>query len=256
MKTELKIEIVPFRLDNYAYLLRDTLTEQTAVFDCGDSVPVKKVLRQNNWSVTHIFATHAHSDHTAGISDLMSYYPNARLYIAAGEKRLRGATHRLSDGDQVNFGNRSIKAIRVTAHTKYCMAYLISSCLFTGDALFSGGCGRIFEGSAEDLMMAMDIFCALPEDTDVFVGHEYTEANLKFALTIERDNPDLKQYASQVKNLRNAGKFTVPTTIGLEKKINPFLRVDLPSVRQSIDPKQEFGRARRIAVLRQLKDNF
>ncbi len=250
------VEIVPYHRDNYAYLLHCPQSRSTALFDCGDAAPVLERLRKRNWDLTHIFATHYHSDHTLGISELLARYPNSRFFKPAGESRLDHTSRELKDGDRIPLGDRSVRAIGVPAHTRSCTSYLIEDCLFVGDALFSAGCGRLFEGSAGDLMAAMDRFDSLPDDTKVYPGHEYTESNLKFALFVEKESREIREYLDTVADKRARGEFTVPTTIGREKRINPFLRIDRESVWRRVDSGGEMDRIRRIAALRRLKDGF
>ena len=252
----LVVEIVPYHQDNYAYLAHCDQSGQTALFDCGDAIPVLMTLKRKNWNLTHIFATHLHSDHTFGISELVKHYPDSLFFKPADENRLSESARELNDGDRVGLGNYSIRAIRVPAHTKNCTSYLVEDCLFVGDALFSAGCGRLFEGSAGDLMTAMDIFSALPDNTKIYAGHEYTESNLQFALHVEKDNRELREYLDKVSYKRVKGGFTMPTSIGWEKWINPFLRIDQESVWRSVDPGGNMDRIRRIAALRHLKDRL
>ena len=257
MKTDAPIvEIVPYFQDNYAYLLHCDQSRQTAVFDCGDVNSVIGVLQRRNWHLTHIFATHFHTDHTSGISALMERYPQAQFIKPAGEIRLREPSRELNDGEYVHVGNYRIRAIRVPAHTKNCTSYMTEECLFVGDALFSAGCGRLFEGSANDLLAAMDTFLELPDDTKVYAGHEYTKSNLQFALHAEKNNQAAESHYEKVVRMRMRDECTMPSTIGREKRINPFLRIDRESVWRTIDSGDTMNRVQRIAALRRLKDKF
>ena len=252
----LKVDIVPYFSDNYCYLIHDSSTGITALIDCGDAKPVEKRLKENGWNLTMICTTHFHPDHAGGVNELQQLYPNALLVKPAGEGRLPMAGLEVSDGQQFDFGNQKIVAISVPAHTRYCTSYYIEECLFVGDTMFSGGCGRLFEGQADDLERALAKLCEYPDETQVFHGHEYTLANLEFARTIEPDNQSVTDYINQVKELRNKGGYTTPTTIGREKMINPFLRVDKKSVIASVDPEGRYSRTERLGMIRSKKDAF
>jgi|SaaInl7_200m_RNA_FD_contig_41_933387_length_1568_multi_12_in_0_out_0_2 hydroxyacylglutathione hydrolase len=252
----LKVDIVPYFNDNYCYLLHDASTGNTALFDCGDAQPVKKRLNEKGWNLTMICTTHFHADHAGGVNELQQAFPDARLVKPAGESRLPAAGLEVSDGQQFDFGKHKILALSVPAHTRYCTSYYIDGCLFVGDTLFSGGCGRLFEGQAGDLEKALAKLTSYPDETQVFHGHEYTLSNLEFARTVEPDNQSLTDYIEQVKELRKKGGYTTPTTVGHEKMINPFLRVDQKSIIANIDPGSRYNRTERLGLIRSQKDAF
>ncbi len=250
------VKTVPYSGDNFCYLIHNNRSGGTHLMDCGEASPVVDALNQEGWHLNSIFLTHFHADHSAGVDSLKSLYPDLDVFKPAGEKRISIKCTELKDSDEVELDSSSFQAIAIPAHTNFCTAYLSDGALFVGDALFSGGCGRLFEGSAADLMRAMDRLAAFSENTRVYMGHEYTLSNLKFALSIEPGNLPLKRYYEEVQALRENGKFSTPSTIGLEKKINPFLRIDEPEVINAIDPERKLDRIERIGLLRKKKDSF
>ena len=252
----LQIEIVRYFDDNYSYLIRCNQSNKTALVDCGDAGPILDYLEKKTWNLDYAFVTHAHYDHAGDISGLLKSFPEATFVKPAGETRLTIPGIEVGDGDIVCFGEHTIKAISVPAHTRYCTCYFIEGNLFVGDALFSAGCGRLFEGQASDLEKAMDKLASFPDDTNVFVGHEYTLANLRFAISMEPANHDSKEYLQESLNKLDKTGITTPTTIGKEKSINPFLRIDQKSIIQNLDPNHSMTRTRRIELLRSKKDSF
>lgn len=251
----LTISVIPYFDDNFSYLIQEE-NGLSAVVDCGDSNPIIDFLNSNSLNLDFILATHSHYDHAGDISSLMKEYPNAKLIKPKGESRIKESGLEVTNGETIDFGSTKIAAISVPAHTNYCLSYLIEDNVFVGDALFSGGCGRLFEGDPGNLESAMDKLSALSENTKVYFGHEYTLSNLKFALSIEPSNPDLLNYYEEVNAKANRKEFTTPSTIGLEKKINPFFRVDKTDVIKVIDPNEAMSRTDRMGMLRKLKDNF
>jgi hydroxyacylglutathione hydrolase len=224
--------------------------------DCGEAEPVFKTLAQKGWELRTLFLTHYHPDHSAGVSDLINQFKNIEILKPAGEQRIGFGAIGLEDSDKIELGNLSAQAILLNAHTKYCTALSIRDCLFVGDVLFSGGCGRLFEGTAADLLKVMDRLKTFHDHTKVYVGHEYTLENLKFALHLEPQNADLIQYKQKILDMLHRGIATTPTTIGRERKINPFLRIDEPTIIQSIDPGMTLNRIERMGILRRKKDIF
>lgn len=250
------VKTVPYFEDNFCYLVHCKQSGLTHLMDCGEASPVVEALNNEGWRLSSIFLTHFHADHSAGVGGLLNLFPGVEVFKPAGETRITVNCIELEDEEEVKFGSNSFQAVAIPAHTNACMAYHIDNDLFVGDALFSAGCGRLFEGSAQDLLRAMDRLAAFSEETKVHMGHEYTLANLKFALSIEPDNSALNRYFQEVKALRKRGEFTTPTTIRLEKKINPFLRVDEPAVIDAIDPEKTLNRVERMGLLRRKKDNY
>lgn len=250
------IEVIPYSADNYSYLIHDKKSGRTALVDCGDANPVLDYLQEKGWNLDLVLITHAHHDHAGDAQEISKSYPQATIIKPAGEKRLTMAGRQVKNGDLISFGDHQIEAVGVAAHTRYCTSYHIEGNLFVGDALFSAGCGRLFEGQASDLERVLDKFLSFPDQTKIYVGHEYTLSNLKFASVIEPHNSDIKSYIETAREKLNKGEYTTPTTIAWEKKVNPFLRLDCEEVIHALDQKQLLSRTERVGLLRSKKDSF
>ncbi len=253
----LEIRIVPCRMDNYAFILHDPESGETMVIDTPQTEPIRKVLDEEGWRLNYIVNTHHHHDHVEGNEALKAEY-GATVYGPAHDRaRIPGLDRGLKDGDGFSLGNHRFDVIAVPGHTMGHLAYYIcdQKVVFTGDTLFSLGCGRMFEGDAETMWHSLDLLRHLPEDTRMFCGHEYTLANAEFALTVEPHNEDLKTRVEEARAQRRAGKPTIPTTIGLEKKTNPFLRPESIEIRETLDM-MGVENYRVFAELRQRKDRF
>jgi hydroxyacylglutathione hydrolase len=224
----MEIIAIPAFKDNYIWLLRHD--GRAAVVDPGDATPVLEALRSYGDTLAAILVTHHHDDHVGGVSELLSHH-SVPVFGPAAEK-IRGVDHPLRHGDQVLLPDLDIDftVLDVGGHTRGHIAYYGANNLFCGDTLFAGGCGRIFEGSAEQMWGSLARLAALPPLTRVYCAHEYTQSNLKFALAVEPDNTALIERIEDVARLRDAGKATVPSTIGVEIETNPFLRWRSPAV--------------------------
>lgn len=255
-ENSLQVEVVPYYNDNYCYLVHCNKTNLTAAFDCGDAEALLKSLRKHRWKVDYIFVTHHHYDHAMGVREILRNFPSAKFYKPSGETRILDPGIDIEDGDIIPFGEYEIKAFKVNAHTKFCTAYAVADHIFTGDALFSGGCGRLFEGEPEDLERAMNRFSAYPDETKVWFGHEYTVTNLRFAQTVDSDNEEIESYLKESVKKVAQREFTTPTTIAREKRINPFLKAQKGPVVHSIDPRETMSVSERLALLRKRKDMF
>jgi hydroxyacylglutathione hydrolase len=229
--------------DNYAWLLRDAATGATAVADPAESDPVAAAVEAAGGRLDLILLTHHHADHTAGTDALRARFGARVAGAAADAHRLPALDIALGDGDEVAVGESLARVIAVPGHTSGHLAYYFAAggVLLSGDTLFSLGCGRMFEGSAAGMFASLGALAALPPDTLVCCGHEYTESNARFALTAEPGNAALAAMAAQARALRAAGRPTVPSRLGDELAANPFLRV--PD-------------AAAFAALRARKDNF
>ncbi len=252
----LSIEIVPYYDDNFSYLIHEKQAGITALVDCGEADPVLKQLEANNWRLDFILATHFHFDHAGEIETMKKHFPDAVVVKPAGEDRLTMEAMEAKEGDTIGFGQIEIGVISLPAHTMYCTGYQIEGNVFVGDALFSAGCGRLFEGQPADLERAMDKITSCSDDTKIFFGHEYTQSNIRFAQSIEPDNKALDVYRQKVNETVGSGQFSTPTTVELEKKINPFLRIDHPDVIRAVDSEKKLSRTERMGKLRSLKDSF
>ncbi|MFS8777707.1 hydroxyacylglutathione hydrolase [Synechococcus sp. O70.1] len=252
----MRILQLPALRDNYIYLLYDPETATAAVVDPAVAEPVLDKLAELGAELVAIFNTHHHHDHVGGNRQLLERYPRAAVYGSQADRgRIPGQTVELRAGETVEFAGRQATVLFVPGHTRGHVAYYFpeSGDLFCGDTLFAGGCGRLFEGTPEQMVGSLDQLRQLPEATRVWCAHEYTLNNLRFALTVDGDNPDLQARYQQVAALRQAGSPTVPSTIGEERRTNPFLRWDQPALQAATgvqDPVQVFAR------LRGMKDQF
>jgi len=222
---------LPAFQDNYLWLLQDG--HRALVVDPGDAEPVLAGLRQAAARLETILVTHHHADHTGGV-DALRAATGATVYGPAYET-IPEPAQRVADGDTVQALGLSFQVIAVPGHTSGHIAYYTPDVnghplLFCGDTLFSGGCGRLFEGTPAQMLASLDALAALPPDTRVCCAHEYTLSNLRFALAVEPDNADLQHYQRECEQRRAAGEPTLPSTLGLERRINPFLRTREPAV--------------------------
>lgn len=248
--------------DNYIFLLYDRVSQMAAVIDPGEAKPVFQQLEALDAQLVAIFQTHHHHDHIGGSRQLLKAFPNLRVYGSAYDHeqgRIPGQNVVLCDGDRVEFAGRSAEVMFVPGHTLGHIAYYFLPTddhsmgeLFCGDVLFSAGCGRLFEGTAQQAVDSIGRLRSLPDTTRLWCAHEYTQANLKFALTIDAANPDLHAYAQLVQAQRSRHEPTVPSSIGLERKINPFLRWDVAAIRSAVNGSNP---ADTFAKLRQLKES-
>jgi hydroxyacylglutathione hydrolase len=239
--------------DNYAVLLHDSETGATATIDAPDAAPIIAALEARDWTLTDILVTHHHADHTQGIPALKQRFPNARVTGPAKEAaRFGGADHEVGEGDAVKVGSVEAKVIETPGHTLGHIAYWFEEddILFAGDTLFALGCGRCFEAPPPVLYHSLMKLAALPGETQVYCGHEYTQSNAAFALTVDPSNDLLKARATEIGKLRAAGKFTLPTTITLEQATNPFLRAEEVGLQAAIGMKG----ADAVAVFTELRE--
>ncbi len=251
------IHLVPAFNDNYIYLLRDTQSGHVGVVDPGDAAPVLAALEARGWRLTHIFNTHHHADHTGGNHTLKQRYGCPVIGARADAARIQDMETPLNEGESIAFGSAVGRVIAVPGHTSGHIAFHFAAAkaVFCGDTLFALGCGRLFEGTPAQMWDSLCALRALPDDTRVYCGHEYTLSNARFALTVDPDNHALAARADDIKALRDRGEPTIPSTIGLEKRTNPFLRADDPHVQAAVgmagaDPVAVF------AEIRRRKDQF
>lgn len=233
--------IIPILKDNYAYLLLSGNGE-TAVVDPGEAAPVIAELEKRGLELDYILSTHHHADHIGGNTDLMNRYNKAKLVGPAAEQdRIDNMDIQVHDGDILSFGAEDFKTIATPGHTRGAVCYYFprSQIVFTGDTLFSLSCGRLFEGTPEEMWNSLQKLAALPDETKMYCGHEYTLSNAEFCLKIEPENIELKKRLEHVRGLREKNLPSLPSTIGLEKKANAFLRA---------------GSAENFAHIRKLKD--
>jgi len=253
---------VPQLVDNYAYLVVDDASRQCGVVDCAEADKVLSAIRQHGLNLTTVLPTHYHFDHVGGNEDLVRAIPGLRVYGARSENgRIPAQTDPIDDGDTVVVGGLKGRVIGIPAHTNGHVAYYFPqlTAVFTGDTLFIAGCGRVFEGKAQTMVDSLAKLAALPDTTQIYCGHEYTEKNLRFALTLEPGNAALQAKYEWTRKVRAEGRYTIPSTIGEEKSFNPFLRTDSPELRASlkkIDPAIADNSVALFAKARELKDRF
>jgi hydroxyacylglutathione hydrolase len=222
--------------DNYGVLLHDPESGATAAIDAPEAAPTEAALKATGWRLSDILVTHHHADHTGGIAELKQQH-RCRVVAPAGEAaRIPLVDATVREGDQVRVGALQGRVLETPGHTAGHISYVFpqDKLAFVGDTLFSIGCGRVIEGTPEMMWQSLLKLRALPDDTRIYCGHEYTKANIRFAETIEPDNAALKTRAAQVDSLLAARKPTIPSTIGEEKAANPFLRADVPEVAKSV----------------------
>ncbi len=222
--------------DNFGVLLHDPASGATAAIDAPEAAPVEEALKRTGWRLTDILVTHHHNDHTAGIASLKQHH-KCRVVAPAGEAaRIANIDETVREGDKVKVGGLEARVIETPGHTAGHISFFFPAdkLAFVGDTLFSIGCGRVIEGNAEMMWQSLLKLRDLPDDTQFFCGHEYTDANIRFAKTVEPNNAALTARAAEVTRLLGAGKPTIPATIGAEKAANPFLRADIPEVAKSV----------------------
>ncbi len=257
----INIITVPAFNDNYIWLFHEEGSDQAYVVDPGTAEPVLNALTEQGLSLAGILITHHHNDHIGGISDLLKIN-NVPVFGVVSERI--PATEIVVENQLVSLAGIRWRVLSVPGHTREHIAFYgepegQDPVLFCGDALFSAGCGRLFEGDAKQLYEAMTVFKSLPDTTKVFCAHEYTLANLSFASTVEPDNSEINSYLTKVKALQNKGLPSIPSTISQEKLINPFLRWDKESVLSTVKaefPDIEIGDVDTLRALRAWKDNF
>jgi hydroxyacylglutathione hydrolase len=245
------VKVYPLRVleTNYTYVI--PCEGGCVVVDPGEFAPVDAYLKKNNLPVVATLLTHKHWDHVGGVRQLVAECPHP-VYGFEGEDfdvEVSGLSH----GEIIQIAGLEIECIHLPGHTMGACGFLLSGCLFTGDVLFGAGCGRIFEGNPRDMMLSMDRIAALDDNTRIYCGHEYTAANLRFAKLVEPDNDRIK---SRIKSL---AEISVPSTLGLEKDTNPFLRVDekqvIDKIQQRLKERSD-DRVTRLGALREWKNQF
>jgi len=224
--TTLTVHQFPCLGDNYGYLIHDEENDLTAAIDTPEASKIEEALKEKSWKLTHILNTHHHYDHSGGNEELKAKWGCVIVGSKSDADRIPGIDEQVGDGDTYTFGSHVAKVLDVSGHTQGHIAYYFEAdqILFSGDALFALGCGRLFEGSAEQMWTSLQKLIALPDDTTVYCAHEYTQSNARFALTVEPQNNELQERVKVIDELRSANKPTVPSNLGVEKRTNPFLR--------------------------------
>ncbi len=230
----LELVTIPCLEDNYAFLLHNDVTAETLLVDAPEAAPIQATLDAQGWTLTDILLTHHHWDHVDGLEPLRG---DARVIGAAADAhRLPPLDLAVSEGDALTLCGQDAQVFDVSGHTLGHIAVYIEAArvVFTADSLMALGCGRLFEGTPAQMWTSLQKLRELPDDTRVCSGHEYTQTNAAFAQTIEPDNPDLISRIEDVATMRAAGQPTVPSTLGLEKKTNPFLRADIAALQRAV----------------------
>lgn len=225
---------IPALSDNYIWLIRQDTSQSVCVVDPGEAAPVIERLERESLQLETILVTHHHHDHTGGLHELIKRY--SPRVVGPANSSIEGVNEPVGDGDEVRILGRLFEVIATPGHTLDHLSYFtpgIPALLFCGDTLFCAGCGRLFEGSPAQMFASLKRFMELPEDTLVFAAHEYTLANLLFAQAADPSNENIKYALQECEKARALDRPTLPSTIGRELKINPYLRVDTDSVRQA-----------------------
>lgn len=260
------VEIVqiPALEDNYVFLLRCGRTGSTAVVDTPEVTPIRRELESRKWTLTHVLNTHWHADHTGGNVELKKAFPDVHIIGPRKEKaktpgveKIPGIDRKVDDGDSVFVGDVELKVMDVPGHTLGHCAYHVPSAksAFVGDCVFAAGCGRVFEGTHEQMFASITKIMSLPETTKLYCAHEYTLANIKFAKSVDGQNKDLLEREKRCKALRERNEATVPTTVGEEMRTNPFCRSGDEKIRKFLGMEEKRD-VEVFARLRTMKDNF
>ncbi|MFK7746709.1 MAG: hydroxyacylglutathione hydrolase [Roseobacter sp.] len=252
-----EIITVPCLSDNYAFLLHDSDMNKTALVDIPQAAPILSELSTRGWTLDEVWITHHHDDHVQGLGTVLQSHPAQVRGAAADAHRLPSLDVAHSDGDMFTFAGHDVQVMDVSGHTIGHIAFYIADAeaVFTADSLMALGCGRLFEGSAPQMWTSLSKLAALPPETIVCSGHEYTAANAKFALTIDPDNPNLLSRCKEIEAARAKGTPTVPSTLGLELATNPFLRASDTRIRAHLGM-QDAQDSDVFAEIRARKDAF
>ncbi len=255
--SKLEMELFSCLSDNFGVLLHDPVSGATACVDAPEEQPILDACARRGWTLTHIFTTHHHPDHVQANLALKARF---NLTITGPEKeadRIPGIDMKVGEGSALEFAGHPIAVIETPGHTLGHICYYLpdDGLLFSADTLFAMGCGRLFEAPASIMWPSMQKLMALPDDTLVYFGHEYTLSNARFALTVDPDNAALKDRAQTVSSLRAEGQFTAPTTIGLEKATNPYFRVADAGIRHRLGLETATD-TEVFAAIRTAKDSF
>jgi len=240
---DLQIKLFPCLNDNYGFLIHDPVSGETATIDTPEAAPIEAAIKETGWGLTQIWNTHHHFDHVGNNLALKEKYGAQIIGPENDKARIPGLDMGVTDKQIFKFGDHDIHIIDTPGHTIGHIVYYVptAKAAFVGDTIFVLGCGRLFEGTAAQMHKSLGAICALPDDTKLYCAHEYTLSNAAFAKTVEPENSDLMEYIKSAKQMRNKGIPTVPTTVAMEKKTNPFVRV---------------GSAERLGEIRAAKDNF
>lgn len=256
----LTIYSIPAFTDNYIWIIVDDNTKNAIVVDPGDAKPVLDFLQQHDYVLQAILVTHKHFDHSGGVEELLSCFPDIPVYANKIENMLH-TTHFTFECEVIKIPHFPLefKVFDIPAHTAGHVAYYAAPFLFCGDTLFTAGCGRLFEGTAAEMFSSLQKLMKLPDETQVYCGHEYTLSNIRFALQVEPNNDALKKRFSEAEKARSLNQPTVPSTLLLEKLTNPFLRCDNREIIDAVSKQANTKCETAVEVfqaLREWKNNF
>ncbi len=257
----MKIITLPCSFDNYAYLIICEETGDAAVVDPAEFYPVFCEVEKSGVSLRSVLCTHHHTDHIGGLEDLLGEIPDLNVFGHTGDdKRIPGMNCLLKGEEVIKVGNIRGRVVHTPGHTTGSLCYIFADTVFTGDTMFSAGCGRLFEGTADEMYSALNVkIKALPGETKIYFGHEYTAHNLKYAQFVDPDNKKISLRAQEVAELREKGKPTSPTTLKIECETNPFLRCEEEGVVNTVAEKfvgEQLDPLSVFTALRRLKDSF
>lgn len=257
MMPNLEIELFSCRTDNFGVLIHDPESGATASIDAPEEQPILDALKRRGWTLTHILTTHHHQDHVEANLALKEAYGATIIGPENEANQIPGLDMTIGDGGDFEFAGHRVHVYETPGHTAghICFHFPDDKLLFSADTLFALGCGRLFEGTPTQMWASLRKLMALPDDTTVYFGHEYTLSNARFALTIDPGNTALKNRAAEIEALRDRGGFTAPTQLGLEKQTNPFLRPDDAGIRAHLRM-ETASDAEVFAEIRKRKDNF
>ncbi len=249
------IKTVPCLSDNYAYLIHNDNTRETALVDAPEAEPIVNELDSQGWNLDYILITHHHLDHIGGVETLQQRYGAKVVGNKNDRNRLPKLDIEISEGDKLRICNQELTVLDVSGHTVGHIAFLFPGAAFTADSLMALGCGRVFEGTFPMMWNSLKKIAALPGETMIYSGHEYTLANAAFALTVETDNQELIDRVANEKAQRSKGLPTVPSKLDLELRTNPFLRAGLPELKKLVGS-PAMSDEDCFAEIRKRKDNF
>lgn len=260
----MRVDVIPCLSDNYAYLVECSETNEVALVDACEAAPILarlEPLRAAGKKVVAIWSTHHHHDHVGGNEEVAKWLGGVPILGHASDKgRIPGQTRFLEEGEHFTLGQLAVDILHIPGHTTGAVAYVVkgprNTAVFTGDTLFLAGCGRLFEGTPEMMFTSLTKLAALPPETRVFCGHEYTASNLRFAAAIEPSNDEIRKRAEAVAGARAANQPTVPATLAEELRTNPFLRVDSKEIRATLSIPSDADGGTALGIIRKAKDSF
>ena len=252
-----EILTIPCRQDNYAFLIHDSGTGETALVDAPETAPLASALDDRGWQLSTILLTHHHFDHIDGVADLVATHGPTVIGAAADAHRLPPLDTQVAEGDRLTIAGQDVQIIDVSGHTVGHIAFYMpaAAAVFTADSLMALGCGRVFEGTMDQMWESLSKLATLPGETTVYSGHEYTAANARFAVTIDPDNAALAARVAEITRLRENGAPTVPSKLGTERSTNPFLRAGEAAVKSALGM-ENAPDAAVFAEIRGRKDRF